>query len=206
MTATDHLEDQLPGYRSRMNEQEFEAWALRERVQAEWVEGEVILMSPVSVPHADIVSWLNILLGLFVARHRLGKVIATEVMVRLQHRRRLPDIFFVRQEREGNFSKTYLEGAPDLIVEVVSPDSESRDWREKYLEYQESGVAEYWVIDPNSAHAEFYGLKDGKYQTLEVKQDFFHSLVLKGFHFNVTWLWQQPLPNVYETAKMLGII
>ena len=206
MTIAEELAALPEGYRPRMTEEEFESWALRERVQAEWVEGEVILMSPVNVPHADIVSWLNILMGLFVSKHRLGRLITTEVMVRLPSRRRLPDIFFVRHDREGNFTRTYLQGAPNMIIEVVSPDSESRDWRDKYFEYESGGVNEYWIIDPNSQHAEFYCLKDGKYTPIPIQDGIIRSAVLADFWLQVEWLWQQPLPNAYETAKAIGII
>ncbi|MGQ9574940.1 MAG: Uma2 family endonuclease [Thermoguttaceae bacterium] len=52
-----------------------------------------------------------------------------------------------------------LHGAPVLAIEIVSPDSEARDWREKDLEYESGGVREYGVIDPMSRHVEPDGLE-----------------------------------------------
>src|ERR1017187_6542298 len=158
MTIAEQLATQVEGYRSRMTEEEFESWALRTRARAEWVEGEVLLMSPVNFDHFEIFSWLITLMKMHADKHELGRV-GGDFMNRLKDRRRLPDLFFVSKDRENIFRRTYLDGPADLIVEIVSPDSESRDWRDKYLEYQANGVREYWVIDPNSQHAEFYELK-----------------------------------------------
>jgi Uma2 family endonuclease len=135
----------------------------------------------------------------------LGKVLATNFMVRLNSRRRLPDILFVSKEHASHFTKTYLQGPPDLVIEIVSAESESRDWREKYLEYEAAGVPEYWIIDPNSATAEFYALHDGKYRQMPLDQQTFASVQLAGFRLKIQWLWQRPLPNVYEIAKVMGI-
>jgi Uma2 family endonuclease len=203
-TMQDSLEE-IAGYRPRMTEEEFEAWSLRERARAEWVEGEVIPMSPVNYDHSKIQIWLSTLMNLHVSRHKLGQVHGPEFMNRLKGRRRLPDLFFVSKGREGIFRETCLDGPADLIVEVVSPDSQSRDRRDKYLEYEANGVREYWIIDPLSRQAEFYVLRDGKYVAMEVKEGVIRSKTLAGFWLKLEWLWQRPLPNEYETAKVLGI-
>jgi len=206
MTTTEHPQQAIPGFRSHMTEEEFERWVLAEEVRAEWVEGEVVLMSPANYHHTDIFEWLLVLMKLHAAKHQLGEVHGSEFMNRLKGRRRVPDLFFVAKGRESLFTRTYFNGPADLIVEVVSPDSQSRDRREKYLEYEANGVREYWIIDPLSQQAEFYLLRDGKYVAMEVNQGVIRSLTLPGFWLQVDWLWQRPLPNPLETAKKLGII
>jgi Uma2 family endonuclease len=206
MTTTEERAESIPGYRARMTEEEFERWAMAERVRAEWVEGEVILMSPVSYDHTNILEWLMWLLKLYTTKHQLGEVHGPEYMNRLKGRRRLPDIFFVAKGRERLFTKTYLSGPADLIVEVVSPDSQSRDWRDKYLEYESNGVREYWIVDPLSEAAEFYELTDGKYVAIRPKKEVIRSVVLDGFWLQIDWLWQKPLPDLIETAKTIGML
>jgi Uma2 family endonuclease len=206
MTTTEMISEPIEGFQSRMSESDFEAWALRANVNAEWVDGEVILMAPSNEDHSEAVNWLFVLLKMFVDKHQLGRAMQTDFMVRLPKRRRLPDLFFVSKNSKAKFTRTYLQGAPDLIVEIVSPDSESRDWRDKYLDYQSAGVREYWVIDPASQSAEFYALKRGKYAPMAVNDGVIRSQVVADFWIKVDWLWQHPSPNVYELAKELGIV
>jgi Uma2 family endonuclease len=188
-----------------MTEDEFVAWC-GPYTRAEWVDGEVIIMAPVSLAHADLFMWLGSILRSFVDDHNLGLVLGPEFFVRFpeQRRRRLPDILFVRQDRRDLLKKQYLDGAPDLIIEVVSPDSESRDWRDKYLEYERAGVREYWVIDPMSQHVEVYSLRKGAYASIPEKDGKLVSKVISGFWLKTEWLWQQPLPRVSNVLKELG--
>src|SRR2546421_10584476 len=105
----------------RMTAREFEQW-LDVWTRAEWVDGEVVIMAPSSLDHAEFSMWLHALLQLFTEHHGLGRVFGTEVLVRLpkQRRRRLPDVMFVAAGRSKILQKTVIDGAPDLIIEVVS--------------------------------------------------------------------------------------
>ena len=55
-------------------------------------------------------------------------------------------------------------GAPDLVVEILSPSNSRKDLKDKYEIYQEAGVPEYWIVDPDHQNVLLYVLKDGKYQ------------------------------------------
>ena len=145
----------------KLTEAEFVAWC-DEDTRAEWVDGEVIMMSPANIEHLLLESWLHAVLRQFTEWHGLG-IVLDNAQVRLanQARRRVPDLVFLCKDRLDLLKHAHIEGAPDLIVEIVSPDSQSRDWREKYLDYQAAGVREYWVIDPMSQHAEVYALPVG---------------------------------------------
>ena len=213
MASPDQMLDNSPSVdvsvvpRRRMTEEEFVAWC-DDKTRAEWVEGEVIIMSPVGKEHADLNLWLSSLLLMFVQHHDVGTVIGPEFMIRLAdgRSRRVPDILFVADERRDVLRRTHVEGAPDLAVEIVSPDSGARDWREKYLEYEAAGVREYWVIDPVSQHVEVYALADdGKYRRVEEKQGAIESAVLAGFHLKVAWLWPDTRPKVLDAARELGV-
>jgi Uma2 family endonuclease len=205
MTTAEYPVAPIEAASRRMTEEEFEAWALAGDVRAEWVEGEVILISPANIDHEDVIAWLLTLMRLHAAKHNLGKVGGSNVMLRLKNRRRLPDLFFIAKGRESIIKKTHLDGPADLIVEVVSPDSQSRDRRDKFLEYEANGVREYWIIDPISRQAEFYLLQESKYVSIQTPEGILRSATLAGFWIKVEWLWQNPLPNEYETAKTLGI-
>src|SRR5690242_4307408 len=109
--------------RRLMTEQEFVDWCSSD-TWAEWVDGEVIVMSPVSISHARIKEFLARLIGTFVEEHQLGEVFTEPVQARFARlrRRRSPDILFVSTARLGQLAPLHVEGAPDLIVEVISPE------------------------------------------------------------------------------------
>jgi len=192
--------------RSRMTEAEFVAWA-DEDTRAEWVDGEVILMSPDNVVHTRAGVFLLRLFSDFVEARDLGAVFGPNYAARFgaPPRRRIPDVFFVARSRLHLIGETGFEGAPDLIVEVVSPDSVKRDHREKYIEYQAAGVREYWLVDPGWKQAHAYTLARGRYKEIAEKDDVLHSIVLRGFFLKPEWLWQEPLPRLKDVRKELGL-
>ena len=186
-----------------MSEQEFVDWCTSE-TWAEWVDGEVIVMSPVSLQHARLFTLLLRLLSDYVEEHDLGDVLTEPYQVRLTRlrRRRSPDIIFVGKERLDQLKTHHVEGPPDLIIEIVSPASQSLDRREKFFEYQSSGVREYWIVDPLSQSVEAYALAKGKkYELIEEKEGAIHSTVLHRFFIKPAWLWRAKLPKVSELLR-----
>src|SRR5436309_7916635 len=147
------LEGTAPGG-PRMTEEEFVSWC-DEDTNAEWVEGLVILKEPVSGEHDQIAWWLRTLLQHYVEHRGLGLVSGPQFCVRLPRRpsRREPDVVFVAAARRDVVRPNHIEGPPDLVIEVVSPESQSRDRREKYLEYEAAGVGEYLDRRPALAGA-----------------------------------------------------
>ncbi|HXE53058.1 MAG TPA: Uma2 family endonuclease [Tepidisphaeraceae bacterium] len=199
-------EDVLAHPGRRMSEDEFVAWC-GEKPRAEWVDGEVLMMAPVSFEHSDLNAWLLSIARVYVRARQLGTLIGPEFFVRLvaQKRRRLPDILFVSAERQHLIRKQVVEGAPDLIFEIVSPDSVSRDWREKYHEYESAGVREYWVIDPAPQRVEAYALGPSGYARIQEAEGKLSSLAIPGFYLREAWLWQRPLPPEADVLRELGI-
>ncbi|MGH2458212.1 MAG: Uma2 family endonuclease [Chloroflexota bacterium] len=176
---------------------------------AEWIDGEVLMASPASERHADLGSFLLAVLRFWADDSRLGKVYAAPFQMRLpepQRRGREPDILFVRAEHRDRLRNTYLDGAADLVVEIISPESVGRDRGEKFVEYEQAGVEEYWLIDPDRRQAEFYQLgPDGRYHlVLGGARGEYRSEVLPDFRLSVDWLWQDPLPRVSEVVRALG--
>jgi Uma2 family endonuclease len=191
----------------RMSEDEFVSWSFREEINSEWVGGEIIMMSPVSMEHDRIFHWLMHLLREFLALHDLGTVRGPEVQVRFAElrSRREPDIFFASHARRSQARENYFEGPPDMIVEIVSRESESRDWRDKYLEYEAAGVSEYWVIDPMSQHAELYVLSPAKkYERIAEREGWLVSSAIAGFRIKTIWLWPATQPKVADALRELG--
>lgn len=174
----------------------------------EWVDGEIVIMPSPSLKHQEITGFLSFLLSGFNAKHAVGKVIQAPFAMKLEtiRRGREPDILFVAEDRLELFEKNYLAGAADVAVEIISPGTGSTDRGDKYFEYEVSGVKEYWLIDPERQHAEFYQLGEDKlYHTMSLEEgNVFRSEVISGFWFRVDWLWNKP--NELDALRELGLI
>lgn len=200
--------DPHPG--RRMTEEEFVAWCRGfERVRAEWVDGEVVVMSPVNLEHLCLSEFLFRVMVDFVEARDLGAVHGADFINRFRAGdrllRRLPDLWFVTKGRLDLLRPTYLDGPPDLAVEIVSPDSVARDYREKYLDYQAAGVREYWIIDPLTDNLEAFHRAGGAFRPIAEAEGRVASEVLPGFFLRPDWLWQDPLPKVREVLRELGV-
>ena len=175
--------------------EDFLAWALRADVAAEWVDGRIVLMSPVSNEHQEIVVFLLTLMNVFVQRHDAGRVFVERMQMRTAPGLpgREPDLLFVAAERDEIIRRTFVDGHADIAIEVLSDESRARDRGEKYYEYEQGGVREYWLIDPDRQVAEFSVLEGGRYRTaLAGRNGVFRSSVLAGFWIDLEWLWDRP--------------
>jgi Uma2 family endonuclease len=193
----------------KMSYEEFLEWA-DEDTYAEWVDGEVIYMSPVSDRHQFISGFLLSLMRFFVETKNLGVVLFDPFQMKTAPHLngRAPNILFVTNENLSRLKKNYLEGPADLVIEIISPESRSRDRGEKFYEYEEGGVPEYWLIDPIRKQAEFYHLsEDGIYHVMPVdEQGIFCSYALDGLWLKVDWLWQEPLPTLISILKQWQLV
>src|SRR5215208_7799756 len=140
---------------------EFLAWCDGE-TRAEWVDGEVVLLSPNSRTPQWILAFLNEVITAYVRAHRLGEGVFAPFLMRLPTRPsgREPDLLFVAAAHADRLRETYVDGPADLVVEIVSPESDARDRGEKLVEYEAAGIPEYWVIDPMREDALFYVFGD----------------------------------------------
>jgi len=119
--------------------------------RCELVRGELRTMIPPSFQHGRITIKLTRPIVNHVEAHGLGTVVAAEtgfVLSREPDTVRAPDIAFVRTARGPGPDRGYFPGAPDLAVEVLSPDDRPRYVREKVAEWLEAGTRAVWVVDP----------------------------------------------------------
>lgn len=187
--------------------EEFLAW--EDERWAEWVDGKVIRMTAVTLGHQEIVGFLWHLLSLYAEEHDLGVVSSAPYAMHLPARQRVrePDLLFVSRDRVNRLQDRYLEGAADVVVEVVSPDSRRRDRVEKVIDYEAEGVREYWLIDPPRRQVELRRLgEDGRYRLIEPENGIFTSEAIPGFRLRIDWLWQQPKPKLLDAARELGLV
>jgi len=164
----------------------------------------IYLASPENADHNDLLRWLTIVLGQFIEERKLGRLTINKVAYRLSDRTAPePDLAFVAANRLDRIKPGYVDGPPDLAVEIVSPDSVDRDYEGKRPRYEAAGVLEYWIIDPLESTATFL-VREGDVFVEQVSSEHvYQSRVLEGFELDVRWLWQRPLPATMPIVRRL---
>jgi Uma2 family endonuclease len=150
----------------------------------------VIAPSPFGF-HQNIISNLVLLIGNHTKFHKSGKILTSPLDVIFEEGYNVlqPDLIYIKKENMSIFdSKGHIHGVPDLLIEIISASSVSRDTVEKFKIYEKYGVNEYWIVFPEQKVIEVFVLKDGKYSLLcstENSEGIVTSIVLQNFKFNV---------------------
>ncbi len=121
---------------------------ISEQEKAEFINGAVIIHSPVMKRHNEANSNLHKLIDTFVYKHQLGFVGIEKILIQLTRNDYEPDICFFKSTKAKSFkSNQSLFPAPDFIVEVLSKGTAHRDRGIKFEDYAVHGIAEYWIVD-----------------------------------------------------------
>lgn len=156
-------------------------------------EGKVVMPDMPTTSHQRVVGKLFRLMSDHAEARDLGEVCVAPLRVRLWPGKfREPDIVFMHRDHADRIGEEYW-GVPDLIVEVISPrtpqssGTEHVDRGEKFVEYAQAGVQEYWLIHPDARTIEVYLLRDGVYHLLDRwgKGEVARSFVLDGLEVSV---------------------
>ena len=201
----DAAEEKIPP--RRLSYDEFLEWA-DEDTLAEWEHGEVIMSSPASFMHQDIAGFLALILRIYVNTYELGAIILPPFQMKLRDTGREPDLLFVTQEHADRLHPTYLDGAADVVVEIISPESQIRDRGAKFIEYEEAGIPEYWLIDPIRRWVECYQLGDEQryLAAFAGSSGLYRSAQIRDFWLRIEWLWQTPTLRLMDVMRELELI
>jgi len=139
--------------------------------------------------HQTVSRRLQFLLYSQIEQHGLGQVFDAPCDVQLAANDILqPDLIVVPTQKRHILTPTKIKGTPDLIVEIVSPSTESRDRELKRERYQEAGVPEYWIVDPLEHTVEQLVLRDGVYH-LQPASDVLQPTILDGITVRLQEVW-----------------
>jgi Uma2 family endonuclease len=175
-----------------------------EGLKADLIEGVIYVASPDNIQHYDVNSWLQMLISRYLKERKIeGRLFGYKIAFRLSEKNGPePDLAYLRPESCIRIRNTYIDGPPDLAVEIVSPDSVERDYEKKRDQYESAAVAEYWIIDPLEERLTCYRLgKNGRYKEIRARNGRIHSDVIPRFWVNPAWFWQSPLPDEDETLR-----
>jgi Uma2 family endonuclease len=152
----------------------------------EVIDGELLLTPAPSLLHQAVSERIGALLGDFVKQTALGVMFYAPCDVVLSpHDVVQPDILVVLAERKSILTEKFVAGAPDLVVEVLSPSTETRDRVAKAKRYATFGVRELWLVDPDAGTIEvLVNTEEGfRRHALSAREDRVQSTILPGLEF-----------------------
>ena len=165
-----------------------------DRNRYEIINGELIMTPAPKIIHQDISRNIEIELALFVQKHKLGKVYDAPCDIVLSNENVVqPDILFISKENMDIITEDNIQGAPDIVVEILSPSTGYYDLVAKKEIYETFGVKEYWIVDPKMQWVEIYIIKENRfnlYQRIE-KTGKIQSQLLKGFELDLEIIFKK---------------
>lgn len=185
--------DQLD-FNKRYTYADYLSWKIQERV--ELLKGKLFKMAAPSSMHQEISSNLHIEMGIFLKKKGC-KIYSAPFDVRLP----LPQSRITNEKIDtivqpdlcvicdlSKITKRGCNGSPDLVVEILSPGNSRREMRDKFEIYEEAGVLEYWVIDPERRTVSRHVLENGKFKVLLpylMDNDILHSTLFENLEIDL---------------------
>lgn len=158
---------------------------LPEGTLAQLIHNQIYMSPAPKTPHQLILGTIFYQLHGFVEKNNLGQVILAPVDVYLNSRNVYqPDIIFIANENLHNLQENGFHGAPDLVIEILSPGTWRFDKEDKKDEYERSGVREYWMVEPGDKTAEGFYLDDNEFQLLPATKG---EITLRLFPLTLTF-------------------
>jgi len=160
----------------------------------ELIEGELLVSRAPGLPHQLVLQNLQVWLFTFLQQHPIGKIAPGAGAFFSKYDAVIPDLVFVSHERWDQIvANDRFEGAPNLVIEVVSPGRENRrrDLELKKRLYGKYGVEEYWIVDPENRSVSVFGLNEGVLTELTIASNNqeIQSRVLIDLHLEVEKLF-----------------
>jgi Uma2 family endonuclease len=170
---------------------------ITEQEKVEFINGEIIVHSPVMKRHNSSTVLLSRLMSIYSDIHQLGFVGIEKIMITLTRNDYEPDICFFKKEKSNDFvEKQTFFPAPDFIIEILSEGTKKRDRGVKFQDYQSHKIEEYWIIDPDHQTIEQYHLEEDGYELiLKSSEGNIKSFVMTDF--------QIPIQSVFDEGVNL---
>lgn len=182
---------------------------ITENDKAEFINGQMILHSPVRSIHNTVGYALSFLISAYIKEYQLGYMGYEKIMIHLTRNSYEPDICFFLPEKAQHFEpQQMLFPAPDFVVEVLSKSTEKIDRGIKMQDYALHGVGEYWLIEPEKRIVEQYILDSLTQNTFYLRKKYsivedVESKVISGFKIPVIAIFEDS-ENVKVVKQILA--
>jgi Uma2 family endonuclease len=175
----------------------------RERL-TELISGTPVEKPMVQLEHEKLNLWLLHILAQYAMRTKIGTVLGTRSPIRINNfQGRMPDLFFVRKENEHLITARATLCAPDLIIEIISPNDRKADINATEADYQTIGVSEIVYIDLKRRRIRVLHKTDTNYTEETLSEQ---SLILQTMnHVTLEWAWlfEESRPDTIDTVLSL---
>ena len=177
---------------------------ITEQQKVEFINGEIIVHSPVMKRHNTASLLLARLMSVYSDINQLGFVGIEKIMITLTRNDYEPDVCFFRREKSKDFTNEQtLFPAPDFVIEILSDGTKKRDRGVKFKDYQAHQIEEYWIIDPDHETIEQYHLEEGQYELiLKAAEGNIKSFTMAGFQIPIQAVFDEVL-NLEMLKKLM---
>ena len=154
----------------------------------ELLNGKLMMVPAPNRKHQEILGRLYIELSRFSQEHELGKVYVAPFDVLLSDTDVVqPDLLFISRAREHTLTDDNVRGAPDLVIEILSPSTADRDVGYKHDLYGRHGVLEYWIVDPMAETVAVHRQGNGRLELAETfgRPDTLRTALLDGLQLRL---------------------
>lgn len=143
---------------------------LPEGTPAQLIENNIVMEPSPTYYHQSILIEVSSQLHKYVKKHYLGEVLTAPMDVILGNENVFqPDILFISNERLSIIHEDSLHGAPDLVIEILSPATAKYDLGEKKDIYERFGVREYWIVEPEIHSVQGFSLINDHFEQMKTK-------------------------------------
>ena len=159
----------------------------------EVIDGQLYVSPAPSFEHQYLATNLLLHVGPFVRERHLGKIVMAPIGVKLDDENGVePDLVYISNERANIIAERGVEGAPDLVVEILSPSTQARDRGVKMRRYAAAGVLHYWILDPAARALEERVLGPDGYELVGVfgPGSVFRPRLFPGLEIPIDDLWR----------------
>jgi len=163
-----------------------------DRNRYEILDGELYVAPAPATNHQIALGNLHRILSNHVLAHQMGRLLLAPTDLILTSTTVVqPDLIFIGTDRSGIVTERGVEGAPTLVIEILSPTTQHTDRQIKAQLYAKYGVPHYWLLDPDQRVLETYELSGGQYNlfTKAHNVDVFISSVFPGLSIQISDLW-----------------
>jgi Uma2 family endonuclease len=172
--------------------------------QVELVNGVVVEKTMVQLDHEKLLLWLLSIANIYARQRQQGLVLGSRTAVEISRfGARLPDLLFVRQERMEIVQQKAIYGAPDLVIEIVSPNDRPSDIITLETDYRAIGVDEIVFIDQKKRRLRVLHKGDADYTEQTLTEGTFASQTLSGLRLELVWLFDEPRPKELDVLNRL---
>lgn len=156
----------------------------------EWSDGEVYIYPMTNnIKHQNVIFILALFLKVYLQRTKTGLLIQSNIPMKIDEKNAPePDLMVVLNEHRDRVS-AYVRGVADIVVEVVSPESDDRDYGKKRLLYEAAGVPEYWLIDQIRERVVIYARRGKSFSERVLEGEPITSNIMTKFTLDPSLLW-----------------